>query len=74
MRWAKHAKRTARGVRHHLPPLCVKTACSHAAGGRYQEVLEWLHDTGCPWDAATACAAARGGHLVRRCRLDRSKF
>jgi len=27
------------------------------------EVLEWLHNTGCPWDVVTAFAAARGGHL-----------
>ena len=26
-------------------------------------MLEWLHNTGGPWDAATASAAAWGGHL-----------
>jgi len=64
MQWAKRTKRTYPG-RHQslLPPLCLKEACSHAAGGGNREVLEWLHNTGCPWDAETASAAASGGHL-----------
>jgi len=61
MQWAKHAKTTAVPV--YLERLCVQSACSHAAGGGNREVLEWLHNTGCPWDAWTARAAAAGGHL-----------
>jgi len=30
---------------------------------RNREVLEWLHNTGCPWDISTCSAAAGGGHL-----------
>ena len=47
----------------HLPPLCLKGACSHAARCGNREVLEWLHTTGCPWEAKTCWMAARGGHL-----------
>ena len=25
--------------------------------------MEWLHNTGCPWDVLTARAASSGGHL-----------
>jgi hypothetical protein len=65
MQWAKCAKMTPRKhLSFILPPLCLKAACSHAAGGGNQEVLEWLHNTGCLWDAATTCAAAGNGHLV----------
>jgi hypothetical protein len=61
MRWAKHAKTIADG---HLPPLCLKAACSHAARGGNLEVLEWLHNTGCPsGNALTMDVAAFGGHL-----------
>jgi hypothetical protein len=64
MKWAKRAKMSRPGLLvYHLPPLCLKVACSYAADGGNQEVLEWLHNSGCPWDAATACAAAGGGHL-----------
>ena len=63
MRWANRVKRTAAGRVFPLPPLCVQSACSHAARGGNREVLEWLHNTGCPWDGATACAAAGGGHM-----------
>jgi len=65
MQWAKRVKRTAAPVHlgYRLPPLCLLEACSYAAGGGNQEVLEWLHETGCPWDALTTCAAAGGGHL-----------
>ena len=61
MQWAKHAKRTAPG---YLQRLCVQTACLHAARCGNREVLEWLHNTGCPWDAATSVVAAQGGHLA----------
>jgi hypothetical protein len=67
MQWAKRAKRV--GPPHFgllgycLPPLCWKVACSYAAGGGNREVLEWLHNTGSSWDAATASAAASGGNL-----------
>jgi len=60
MQWVKRAKRTRPFP---LPPLCLKAACSYAAHGGNREVLEWLHNTGCPWNAETASAAARGGHL-----------
>jgi hypothetical protein len=60
MKWAKLAKRAAPG--YFLQRLCVQSACSHAARWGNREVLEWLHNTGCPWQE-TACAAARGGHL-----------
>jgi len=72
MRWAKFAKRAypghvlfnlTSGRIVHLPPLSSKEACSYAARGGNWEVLEWLHNTGCPWDATTTCAAAAGGHL-----------
>jgi len=64
MRWAGREKSaTATGhLGNYLPPLCLKEACSHAALGGNREVLEWLHNTGCPWDATTVCAAAAGGH------------
>ena len=26
-------------------------------------MLEWLHNTGCPWDTMTCWMAAQGGHL-----------
>ena len=63
VRWAKRAKLPP--PEHPvwwylLPPLCLKRACSYAAGGGNREVLEWLHNTGCPWDATTARAAACG--------------
>ena len=66
MQWAKHAKRTTAPGRlgYYLPPLCLKEACSHAARRGNREVLEWLHNAGCPWDATTAGAAAAGGHLA----------
>ena len=64
MQWAKCTKRTAAGhLGFPLPPLCLKKACSHAARAGNLGVLQWLHNTGCPWDATTACAAAGGGHL-----------
>ena len=62
MQWAKHEKMAVAGHLFHLLPLCVKEACTHAAFCGNREVLEWLHDTGCPWDATTY-AAADGGHL-----------
>ena len=65
MQWDKRAKMTPpRYLRFHLPPLCLKEACSHAARGGNQEVLEWLHNTGCPWNADTCALAAKGGHLA----------
>jgi len=64
MQWATRAKTTAaRRLGYPLPPLCLKEACSHAAGGGDREMLEWLHSTGCPWDTMTCWMAARGGHL-----------
>ena len=62
MQWATLAKRTsvAYGL---IQRFCVQTACSIAACYGNQGVLEWLHNTGCPWDVVTAFAAARGGHL-----------
>jgi len=63
MQWAERAKRAPPFHGYHLPPLCLKEACSLAAGGGNREVLEWLHSTGCPWNAETASAAAGGGHL-----------
>jgi hypothetical protein len=61
MQWAKRAKSATSPA--HYAPLCLKEACSHAAGGGNRDVLEWLHNTGCPWDAKTCASAARGGHL-----------
>jgi hypothetical protein len=40
-------------VTHSLTPL----TCS------FLEVLKWLREQDCPWDAATCAYAARGGHL-----------
>jgi len=65
MQWAKRAKLTppVRDLGFYLPPLCMVNACSHAARSGNREVLEWLHNTGCPWNAATASAIAGSGHL-----------
>jgi len=63
MTWAYHTKRTVTGRIFHHPPLCLEVACSHAARCGNREVLEWLHDTGCPWNVKTTCAAAGAGHL-----------
>jgi len=60
MQWAKHAKGTAPG---YFQRMCVRGSCSQAAHCGNREVLEWLHDTGFPWDAATCRMAARSGHL-----------
>jgi hypothetical protein len=65
MQWAKRAKlRPPWQFGLHVPPLCLEEACSHAARGGNLEALEWLHNTGSPWDVMTTCAAAAGGHLV----------
>ena len=65
MTWAKHAKMAPLSIHlgYYLRPLCLKEACSHAARFGNREMLEWLHNTGCPWSDATAWAAAGGGHL-----------
>ena len=64
MQWAKRVKRTPpEHLGYYLPPLCLKEACSYAARCGNREVLEWLHNTGCPWDAKTCAYAARSGHL-----------
>ena len=64
MQWAKRVKGTTPGhLGFHLPPLCVNEACSYAARSGNQEVLEWLHNSGCSWDTSTCWMAARGGHL-----------
>jgi len=65
MQWAKRVKSTtAPGLlRYSLPPLCLREACAYAAGGGNREVLEWLHNTGCPWGDSSVAAAAGGGHL-----------
>jgi hypothetical protein len=60
MQWAKHAKRTAPV---YIQPMCVQSAFSHAAHCGNREVLEWLHNTGCPWSSETCQLAAMGGHL-----------
>ena len=65
MQWAILAKTTPPGnLGYHLPPLCLKEACSHAARCGNREVLEWLHNTGCPWDTKTSACAAKWGHLA----------
>jgi hypothetical protein len=61
MQWAKLLETTA--AYGYLKPLCVLSACSHAACCGNREVLEWLHNTGCPWDTSTCRMAAMGGHL-----------
>jgi hypothetical protein len=54
MQWAARAKMAGPyPLGFHLPPLCWKTACSHAARGGNLEALQWLHNTGCPWTTAT---------------------
>jgi len=60
MKWAKRARTTAP---EHFRRLCVQSACSHAARGGNREVLEWLHNTGCPWDTVTCWMAAMAGHV-----------
>ena len=62
MQWATHAKRTA--APGYLQRLCLQSACMHAARCGNREVLEWLHNTGCPWDTATCWMAAMDGHLA----------
>ena len=65
MQWANRAKLNPPGyLGFNILPLCVREACSYAARGGNREVLEWLHDTGCPWGVVTTFAAAAGGHLV----------
>jgi hypothetical protein len=64
MQWAKRVTRSYPGRQESLlPPLCLKEACSHAACGGNREVLEWLHNTGCPWDSTVCWMATGGGHL-----------
>jgi hypothetical protein len=46
MQCAKHAKMRAFFACFY--PLCMQDVRSHAACGGNLEVLEWLHDTGCP--------------------------
>jgi hypothetical protein len=60
MRWAKLTKMTAPG---YIQPLCVQSACSHACHCGNREVLEWLRNTGCPWDSQTCARAAGCGYL-----------
>ena len=62
MLWAKREK--IRTAAEHLSRLRVQNACSKAARVGNREVLEWLHNTGCPWDTKTCASAARGGHLA----------
>ena len=65
MQWAEHVKRSPPGhLGSRLPPLCLKEACALAACGGNEEALEWLHNTGCPWDTRTCAFAAEGGHLA----------
>ena len=64
LQWANHTKVTPLGhLGLYLLPLGLKEACSRAARCGKREVLEWLHNTGCPWSGATCSAAAIGGHL-----------
>ena len=63
MQWANHAERIAAERHFPLGSLCLNEACSYAARCGNREVLEWLHNTGCPWDAWTTCAAAASGLL-----------
>ena len=37
--------------------------CANAAQGGHLEVLQWVHENGCPWDEDTCWCAAQGGHL-----------
>jgi len=60
MQWAKRWRMTAP---FRLERLCVRRACPYAARCGNRKVLEWLHNTGCPWDTTTACMAARFGHF-----------
>jgi hypothetical protein len=65
MQWAKHAKTTNTPAHfvYALPALCLQASCAYAALGGNQEVLEWLHSSGCTWGTSTCWAAALGGHL-----------
>ena len=38
-------------------------ACAYAARGGHLEMVKFLHEKGCPWDADTTKGAAGGGHL-----------
>ena len=48
-----------------IEDLCARRSgiCALAARGGHLEVLQWLREHGCPWDAWTCELAARGGHL-----------
>jgi len=66
MQWAKLVKSAPRApgdLGYLLGPLCLMQACSYAAGGGNKEVLEWLHNTGCPWNTTTCSHAALHGQL-----------
>jgi hypothetical protein len=74
MKWADHEKKVPRfsmvpprsynpSFHPPSPHLCVREACALAAGGGHLEVLQWLHNTGCPRDRRSDYAAAAGGHL-----------
>ena len=71
MKWAgderKLPARSYNPFFHLAPPrLCLSEACSLAARGGHLEVLQWLHNTGCPWNermASPCYFAAEGGHL-----------
>ena len=39
------------------------TACSMTADQGDLDVLKWLHENGCPWDADTCSRAVRGCHI-----------
>jgi hypothetical protein len=62
MQWANRVKGTP--ATYYFPPLCLKEACSYAARAGNLEVMKWLHNTGCPWDARTCAWAAWHGNLT----------
>ena len=37
--------------------------CANAAQGGHLEVLQWVHENGCPWDRFVLVAATAQGHL-----------
>ena len=42
-------------------PFYDETLCKAAADSKNMDMLQWLHNKGCPWDESTCVAAALGG-------------
>ena len=73
MQCAKHAK--MRAFFTCFNPLTLQDVRSHAACGGNMEVLEWLHDTGCPLGGVqTMCSQTMGAHAAAAGQLEVVKW